>query len=41
MSFQWSDDAPVTYTKWAKGDPNNLFNGQKREDCTIMLLKVC
>jgi len=41
MSFQWSDDAPVTYTKWSKGEPNNEFNGQTREDCIIMLLKVC
>ena len=39
MSFEWSDDSKVTYTKWAKNEPNN-WNGQTREDCVIMLLKV-
>ncbi|NXV11484.1 MRC1 protein, partial [Cepphus grylle] len=34
MYFEWSDETPVTYTKWLPGEPTHAINGQ--EDCVIM-----
>ena len=30
--FQWSNKDPITFTRWAKNEPNNLGD----EDCTHM-----
>uniref|UniRef100_A0A8C2SV90 Macrophage mannose receptor 1 n=1 Tax=Coturnix japonica TaxID=93934 RepID=A0A8C2SV90_COTJA len=34
MYFEWSDETPVTYTKWLPGEPTHAVNGQ--EDCVVM-----
>ncbi|NXG26234.1 MRC1 protein, partial [Grallaria varia] len=34
MYFEWSDETPVTYTKWLPGEPTQEVNGQ--ENCVIM-----
>ncbi|OXB67692.1 hypothetical protein ASZ78_015224, partial [Callipepla squamata] len=34
MYFEWSDETPVTYTKWLPGEPTHSVNGQ--EDCVVM-----
>uniref|UniRef100_A0A803YDR7 C-type lectin domain-containing protein n=1 Tax=Meleagris gallopavo TaxID=9103 RepID=A0A803YDR7_MELGA len=34
MYFEWSDETPVTYTKWLPGEPTHAVSGQ--EDCVVM-----
>ncbi|POI26136.1 hypothetical protein CIB84_010115 [Bambusicola thoracicus] len=34
MYFEWSDETPVTYTKWLPGEPTHAVNGQ--EDCVVV-----
>lgn len=38
MYFEWSDETPVTYTKWLPGEPTHAVNGQ--EDCVAMAGEV-
>lgn len=32
-TFSWEDKSPLTYTKWARGEPNNWI---RNEDCVYM-----
>lgn len=38
MNFEWSDDSPVVYTNWNKGEPNN-YHGSK-EDCVALRVRL-
>lgn len=38
MYFEWSDETPVTYTKWLPGEPTHAVSGQ--EDCVVMAGEV-
>ena len=33
VGFIWSDNSPLNFVNWAKGEPNNAGNG---ENCTDM-----
>ncbi|KAK3582968.1 hypothetical protein CHS0354_027084 [Potamilus streckersoni] len=34
MTFQWTDNSPVSYTNWRNGEPNNW--NSRREDCVTI-----
>ncbi|KAL3836968.1 hypothetical protein ACJMK2_022370, partial [Sinanodonta woodiana] len=34
MTFQWTDNSPVSYTNWRTGEPNNW--NSRREDCVTI-----
>ena len=35
--YEWSDHSPVTYTYWARDEPNNVNNDER---CGDLMLKV-